>query len=49
MAQIRKYEGVVIMHPDASEDEQKALFRKNAEIIKSFKGEMNHLDTWGRR
>ena len=49
MAQIRKYEGVVIMHPDASEDEQKALFRKNVEIIKSFKGELNHLDTWGRR
>lgn len=49
MAQIRKYEGVVIMHPDASEDEQKALFRKNVEIIKSFKGELNHLDTWGKR
>ena len=49
VAQIRKYEGVVIMHPDASEDEQRTLFRKNAEIIKSFKGEVNHLDTWGRR
>lgn len=45
----RKYEVVVIMHPDASEDEQKALFRKNAEIIKSFSGSVNHLDTWGKR
>ena len=49
VAAVRKYEGVVIMHPDASEDEQKALFRKNVEIIKNFKGELNHLDTWGRR
>ncbi len=49
MAQIRKYEGIVIMHPDASEDEQKALFRKNSETIKAYKGEVNHLDTWGRR
>lgn len=46
---MRKYEGVVIMHPDASEEEQKNLFRKNSEIVKTFKGEINHLDTWGRR
>lgn len=45
----RKYEGVVIMHPDASEADQKALFKRNQEIVKSFKGEVNHLDTWGRR
>lgn len=47
--QARKYEAVILMHPDASEDEQKALFRKNADIIKAAKGEVNHLDTWGRR
>lgn len=46
---VRKYEAIIIMHPDASEAEQKALFLKNREIIKSFDGEMNHLDTWGRR
>lgn len=45
----RKYEAVVIMHPDASEEEQKNLFRKNRDIVKSFKGEINHLDTWGKR
>lgn len=45
----RKYELVVIMHPDASEDEQKSLFRKNQEIIKSFDGAVNHLDNWGKR
>jgi small subunit ribosomal protein S6 len=45
----RKYEVVVIMHPDASEEDQKALFKKNADIIKSFGGSVNHLDTWGKR
>lgn len=45
----RKYELVVIMHPDASEEDQKALFRRNSEIIKSFNGTINHLDTWGKR
>lgn len=46
---LRNYELVVIMHPDASEEEQKALFRKNREIIQSFKGSINHIDTWGKR
>lgn len=45
----RKYEAVIIMHPDASEEEQKALFKKNRDILKSFKGEVHHLDTWGKR
>lgn len=45
----RKYEGVVILHPDTSEVDQKNLFKRNADIIKSFKGEVNHLDTWGKR
>ena len=46
---IRKYEGVIIVHPDASEEEQKKLFRKNREIIQSFSGTINHIDTWGKR
>lgn len=45
----RKYEGVVILHPDTTEADQKNLFKRNSDIIKSFKGEMNHLDTWGKR
>lgn len=45
----RKYEAIIILHPDATEEEQKQLFQKNAEIIKSFSGEVNHLDTWGKR
>lgn len=47
--QTRKYEAVIIMHPDSSEAEQKALFQKNKEILKTFDGDLNHLDTWGRR
>src|SRR5262252_4166019 len=45
----RKYEAVIIMHPDASEEEQKTILRKNRDIIQQFKGEMHHLDTWGKR
>ena len=43
---VRNYESVIIMHPDASESEQKALFKKNKEIISRFSGEMNHVDSW---
>lgn len=46
---IRNYEGVVIVDAQATEDEQKSIFKKNQEIIKNFEGEVNHLDTWGRR
>lgn len=45
----RKYEAVVILHPDMTEEDQKAFFKKNADIITSFKGSVNHLDTWGKR
>lgn len=46
---VRPYEGVIIMHPDATEDEQKALFKRNKGIIENFAGGLNHLDTWGKR
>ena len=46
---LRKYEGIIIMHPDATDEEQKTLFRRNRDIIKSFSGTINHLDTWGKR
>lgn len=46
---IRAYEGVVIINPDASEEVQKELFRKNKSIIENCKGAVNSLDTWGRR
>ena len=46
---VNKYEAIIIMHPDASEEQQKELFRKNADILKSNKGSYNHVDTWGKR
>lgn len=46
---VRKYEAVILMHPDADEDQQKELFQKNKDIVESFGGEVNHVDTWGRR
>jgi small subunit ribosomal protein S6 len=45
----RKYEAVIIVHPDASEDEQKAILKKNRELIQQFAGEIYHIDTWGKR
>jgi small subunit ribosomal protein S6 len=47
---VRPYEVVVLMNPDASEEDQKALFRKNKAIIEEqFGGAVKHLDTWGKR
>lgn len=46
---IRKYESVVILHPDCSEEEQKTFFRKSRDIIKSFRGDIHNIDTWGKR
>jgi small subunit ribosomal protein S6 len=47
---LRPYEGVILVHPDASEDEQKALFTRNKSIIEEqFGGTVRHLDTWGKR
>lgn len=46
---LRKYEGIIICHPDVSETEQKALFKRNAETIQRYQGRVNHVDTWGKR
>ena len=45
----RPYESVVIVHPDATEEEQKTLFKKNKSIVEDFQGTWNHIDTWGKR
>lgn len=46
---VRKYEAVLILHPDLSEDQQKSFFKKNQKIIKDFGGDFHHIDTWGKR
>jgi len=45
----RFYEAVIILHPDTAEADQKAIFKKYQEIIKSFDGEITNIDTWGKR
>lgn len=46
---LRPYEAVVLVHPDASLEDQKNLFRKNQETIKSYQGKVFSLETWGKR
>lgn len=46
---MRPYESVIIMKSDVPEEKQKGLLQKNKQIIESFKGAMNHVDTWGKR
>ena len=46
---VKPYEVVVLMHPDATLEDQKDLFKKNKATIESFKGSINSLETWGKR
>ncbi len=43
------YESIIIMNPTALEEEQKALFKKNKEIIQSFGGSVYSVEIWGKR
>ena len=45
----RPYEAVILVHPDASVEEQKELFKKNKTTIAGFKGSVHTLETWGKR
>ncbi|MGZ3773741.1 MAG: 30S ribosomal protein S6 [Bdellovibrio sp.] len=45
----KPYEVVVLMHPDATLEEQKELFKKNKATIEGFSGSINSLETWGKR
>jgi len=45
----RFYEAVIIVHPDATVEQQKDLFKKNKATIESYKGSVFSLDTWGKR
>jgi small subunit ribosomal protein S6 len=45
----RPYEAVILVHPDASVEDQKELFRKNKATIQGFKGSVHTLETWGKR
>lgn len=49
IAKKRFYEAVIVVHPDATLDQQKDLFKKNKATIESFKGTTFNLETWGKR
>lgn len=47
---LRPYEGVILLNPDTTEEDQKALFKRNKSIIEEqFGGAVKNLDTWGKR
>jgi small subunit ribosomal protein S6 len=46
---LHHYEAVVILNPNTTEEFQKSFFQNNKSVIEKFKGELNHLDTWGQR
>ena len=45
----RPYEAILMVDETATEQDQKDLFKKNKAIIESYSGEMNHIDSWGKR
>ena len=46
---LRFYESVVLTASESTESEQKEIFKKSDKIIKDFKGELDHIETWGDR
>lgn len=45
----RPYEVVILVHPDATLEDQKELFKKNKQTITNFNGTVNSVETWGKR
>ncbi|MBL7544577.1 MAG: 30S ribosomal protein S6 [Bdellovibrionaceae bacterium] len=43
------YEGVIMLHPDTTAEDQKEFFKRNKDILKSFSGEYHSVETWGKR
>lgn len=46
---LRFYEQVLVLHPDSSEQEQKAICQITTGIVEKQKGEVFKVDTWGSR
>ena len=47
--QASNYESVLVLDPALEEKAQKSFFQKLRDVIKSFKGQIHHIDSWGRR
>ena len=46
---LSNYESVLVIDPALEEKAQKSFFQKLREVIKSFKGQVHHIDSWGQR
>ncbi len=46
---IRKYEAVIIVHSEWTEEDVKEFYGKTLKIINSFGGEVSHVESWGKR
>ena len=43
------YEAIIVMEPSVNIENQKAFFKKLRDVIKEFKGQIFHINTWGLR
>jgi small subunit ribosomal protein S6 len=46
---MRKYETIIILHPELGEDDINVVTTKVQDVITSFKGELHRMDDWGVR
>jgi small subunit ribosomal protein S6 len=46
---MRKYETIIILHPELGEDDIAVVTTKVQDVISSFKGELHRMDDWGVR
>lgn len=46
---MRKYETILIIHPDLSEEDSKGLIEKVRGIIQSLQGEVLKIEEWGNK
>ena len=46
---MRKYEIMVIVHPDVDDRQVAALVEKPLDVIKNAGGTVDNMDVWGRR
>ena len=46
---LNKYEAVVVLHPDTSEDDVKSTLRRHRDVIRQFAGDVHNVDSWGKR
>lgn len=46
---VRNYESVILLSPSSNEGDHKSIFQDYKNTLEKYKGELNHLDTWGSR